>query len=217
MKSLLKKCLFISLFIHLFFLFFFLFNPFSWNFKKKKIFPIQIVDSKKLNQKEKKTVFHKKQEKKLKKLPKKIKPKKTKPQEISPPKKNPIPKHLHQEKKTSKKTNQESQNLKPILSGEQLKGLEKIEFLEYEKKIRLHIREHWHLPEWLNNQNLKTYVLIFINKKGAIIKKELILPSKNKLFDNSILNIIEKSSPLPPPPLNLQIFLSNGLILQFPK
>ena len=87
----------------------------------------------------------------------------------------------------------------------------------YLMKIQEKLYANWSLPSWLDDSQLKTHIAVSIDEKGEILKKKILIPSKNKVFNKKALNTIEKASPLPPPPKDLLPILSQGLILQFPR
>lgn len=105
-----------------------------------------------------------------------------------------------------------------LSKGSSLIGLEKLHHESYLNQLDRHVRNHWHLPEWLTGVNLSARVLILIDKNGSIVSKTLILKSGNEFFDQNVFKTLEKANPLPPPPANLVNFYSTkGVEFRFPE
>ena len=124
--------------------------------------------------------------------------------------------NLNESKKAPVQTKTSNDTNRPI-SYENVKGLDKIALHEYLSHIENHIHQYWDLPSWLNDPSLKTHVIVFLDSKGLVLKKSLILSSNNSLFDLKVLEVIEKSSPFPPPSERLIQILSKGLVIRFPN
>jgi colicin import membrane protein len=107
----------------------------------------------------------------------------------------------HQEKvETATKAKAQERKGNIISPGTSLKGLGRIQFESYITTLDRHIKEHWSLPEWLSKANLKARVIVFIDEKGFLKKKQLILSSGNSAYDNLVMKSIDDSIPMPPPP-----------------
>jgi colicin import membrane protein len=104
-----------------------------------------------------------------------------------------------------------------INQGSSLEGLDKLKFDDYFQTLQEHLRNHWDLPQWLANANLKAQAIILLDKRGYVIKKELVSSSMNEVFDAKVLQTIDDASPCPKPPPRLANLLeSQGIILNFP-
>jgi colicin import membrane protein len=77
----------------------------------------------------------------------------------------------------------------------------------YEALIKERIWGEWVLPEFLNVEGLEALIRIRIHKDGRIEIVKVEESSNNSLFDRSALRAIQKASPLPPPPRQLEVYL----------
>lgn len=105
-----------------------------------------------------------------------------------------------------------------LAAGTSLRGLNKLDYQTYIGDIDVHVKQNWQLPEWLAKSNLRARVLVKIDDKGNLIKKELIQSSNNSTYDSLVLEAIDKSSPFPAPPDKfVNIVGIDGIIFQFPN
>ncbi|MCM2281557.1 MAG: TonB C-terminal domain-containing protein, partial [Bdellovibrionaceae bacterium] len=104
-----------------------------------------------------------------------------------------------------------------LSAGSSLTGLAKLENDSYLTDLDEHVKQHWHLPNFLANAGFSATVALFIDERGAVIKKELVKSSGNPIYDQTVLAAIEKSAPFPAPPAKLvNIFAVDGVRLGFP-
>jgi colicin import membrane protein len=105
-----------------------------------------------------------------------------------------------------------------VNQGTSLTGLEKIDFDRYFDQMESHLREHWNLPQWLEDASFKAQALVVLDENGNVIRKQLVKSSGNSVFDANVLDAIDKSSPFPAPPQRLQGVLSTrGVVFNFPE
>jgi colicin import membrane protein len=105
-----------------------------------------------------------------------------------------------------------------ISPGTALHGLVKSEFNEYVGEIQNHVKEHWNLPEWLQNDNLKATVVVYIDFRGVVIKRVLDKSSGDSRFDGYALKAVDEASPFPqPPPKFVDMVKGDGITLGFPQ
>lgn len=105
-----------------------------------------------------------------------------------------------------------------LSEGSSLTGLAQIEFDRYFGEVEGAIRQNWNLPKWLEDGNYRAQVRVMIDERGYVIDKKIQTSSGNPAFDDVVLDTIEKSSPLPPPPGRLKNVLSSrGFVLNFPE
>ncbi|MCX7792944.1 MAG: TonB C-terminal domain-containing protein [Thermodesulfovibrionales bacterium] len=76
---------------------------------------------------------------------------------------------------------------------------------EYTAIIAKIIRTNWHYPE-IARKGLTGTVIIYVGRDG-VIKTIDFKTSGDRLFDYSLKNALQRSSPLPPPPEELEIEL----------
>jgi colicin import membrane protein len=67
----------------------------------------------------------------------------------------------------------------------------------YKMEVETWIKRNWTYPDV---QEIEATVLVKIRKDGTVLETRFIKPSRNKLFDESVLKAIEKAKPLPPQP-----------------
>ncbi len=104
-----------------------------------------------------------------------------------------------------------------LAAGTSLKGLNKLDYDTYIGDVDSQIKSNWELPEWLAKMGLRARVLVLIDTRGYVIRKELILSSKNPTYDSLVMDTIDRSSPFPPPPEKfIDIVGVNGIVFQFP-
>jgi colicin import membrane protein len=105
-----------------------------------------------------------------------------------------------------------------LAQGNSLTGLEKIEYDRYFDQIKTKIDGQWSIPQWLADADLKAQVLVVVDEHGFIVKKQFRKSSGNDIFDAKVMEALETSSPLPPPPERLKGLLStSGIVLNFPR
>lgn len=104
-----------------------------------------------------------------------------------------------------------------ISSGSSLTGLDRIAFEKYFDDMQVHVKQQWNLPTWLASANLKGVVAVKIDERGYVIDRVITKPSGNDVFDNLVLETVDRASPFPPPPNRLKNVLRlNGFQLGFP-
>jgi outer membrane biosynthesis protein TonB len=75
------------------------------------------------------------------------------------------------------------------------------EFLAWERKARIHIRQSWVVPPSFRNQPLRTGILVELSANGAVVgEPRVVKRSGNPWYDDGVVRSIQKASPLPPPP-----------------
>ncbi len=104
-----------------------------------------------------------------------------------------------------------------VNAGDNLTGLEKVQFDRYFTSIRDHVHQNWSVPQWLEQSDFKAQALVMLDESGAVVKREITKPSGSDIFDGYVLNAIDKSSPFPAPPDRLKAVLNmRGFLLNFP-
>ena len=105
-----------------------------------------------------------------------------------------------------------------VNNGSALHGLMKADFQEYIGDVQNHIHEHWNLPEWLTNANLKATVVVFLDSQGNVVKRAVRKSSGDERFDNYTLKAVDEASPFPKPPEKFVDLLKNdGIAIGFPQ
>jgi colicin import membrane protein len=90
-----------------------------------------------------------------------------------------------------------------------------IDFIAYQNRMLSTIKANW---AWVGqNNNLKVVVQFQIRDDGDISKLEIVQPSGDPSYDESVLRAVTKSSPLPPPPENYRKDFSEIRITFRPK
>jgi outer membrane biosynthesis protein TonB len=75
------------------------------------------------------------------------------------------------------------------------------EFLAWERRARIHIRQNWVVPPSFRNQPLRTGIQVELDSSGAVIgEPQIVKRSGNPWYDEGVVRSIQKASPLPAPP-----------------
>jgi colicin import membrane protein len=75
------------------------------------------------------------------------------------------------------------------------------EFLAWERRARIHIRQNWVVPPSFRNQPLRTSIVVELAASGAVVgEPRVVKRSGNPWYDDGVVRSIQKASPLPPPP-----------------
>lgn len=105
-----------------------------------------------------------------------------------------------------------------LSSGTELKGLTAVQHDNYVAEVKHKIYANWALPQWLAHKQLAAQVVVQINAQGHIVGKKIFKSSGNPSYDDAVLESVEKSSPLPVPPVVLAKILANeGILIGFPE
>jgi TonB family protein len=100
-----------------------------------------------------------------------------------------------------------------ISSGNSFGGLAKLKVNSYLEDLTKQVREHWVLPQWLSDANLKAQVIVAVNESGNLVRREIYVSSGNTVFDQSCLAAVAEAAPFPPPPDEVREAL---LLIRFP-
>ena len=87
-----------------------------------------------------------------------------------------------------------------LASGSDLKGLNQIQAESYRGEVQRHMKKNWEIPHYIKKTNLITEVLVKFDSNGVIISKTIVKSSGNSSYDDAVLEAIDRSSPVPPPP-----------------
>lgn len=105
-----------------------------------------------------------------------------------------------------------------ISKGTDMTGLQRSEFNEYVGHVHNHVKRHWNLPEWLQNDTLRATIVVYLDFRGVIVKRVLEKSSGDSTFDSYAMKAVDESSPFPEPPAKFKDLLRNeGLVLGFPQ
>jgi colicin import membrane protein len=105
-----------------------------------------------------------------------------------------------------------------LSSGTELTGLSAIQHDNYVMSVKQQIYQSWSLPEWLSKKNLKAQIVAKYDESGKLISKHIVRSSGNPTYDDLILEAVERSSPVPPPPEKLaKIIKYEGILIGFPE
>jgi len=75
------------------------------------------------------------------------------------------------------------------------------EFLAWEKRARVHIRQNWVVPPAFRNEPLRTTIVVDLDAAGAVLGEPRIEKrSGNPWYDEGVVRSLQKASPLPAPP-----------------
>ena len=119
-----------------------------------------------------------------------------------------------QAKKAKEKQTFKGNQLSP---GDSITGVSKLQHDEYVTSLDRHVKQHWVLPQWLENAKLRARALVLIDEKGKVIKRVITVSSNNQVYDQKVLEAIDNASPFPEPPEKFVRILSNkGVEFGFP-
>jgi TonB family protein len=105
-----------------------------------------------------------------------------------------------------------------VSAGNSLTGLARIDFDRYLDSLKTKVNSNLSIPEWLAGADLRAQVQVLIDERGYVTKRTIKKSSNNEVFDAKVLEAIDASSPLPPPPDRLRGLLStSGITFNFPQ
>ena len=90
-----------------------------------------------------------------------------------------------------------------IAHGSALSGIARLDHDNYIQTVTEHVKQHWNLPRWLAGDNLRAVIKVFIDANGNVVKKQMIISSRNETFDERVMDAVEKATPFPVPPADL--------------
>ena len=82
----------------------------------------------------------------------------------------------------------------------------------YIADIKTQIKLNWNLPKHLKIRYFYAQVEVKINNQGEFAEKRIVISSENELFDRLVLEALEKSSPVLPPPPSIKSLIGDGII-----
>ena len=95
-----------------------------------------------------------------------------------------------------------------ISKGASLTGIAKLDNDNYVSTVTEKVKQNWNLPSWLTTAALRAVVKVYIDSQGRILRKQLVLSSKNETFDDRVMAAIDSAAPFPAPPEDLAARLS---------
>lgn len=105
-----------------------------------------------------------------------------------------------------------------ILDGNSLSGLDKIEMNAYYNTLISRVQSEFIAPAFLSQKNLKCSVVVQLDERGYVLRRDIESSSGNEMFDEAALAAIDRSSPFPTPPERLQNAIArNKIIFRFPR
>lgn len=105
-----------------------------------------------------------------------------------------------------------------ILDGNSLSGLDKMEMNAYYNTLINRVQNEFIAPAFLGQQNFKCSVVVRLDERGYVLRRDIESSSGNSTFDNAALSAIDRSSPFPAPPQRLQNTIArNSIIFRFPS
>ncbi|MBI3303674.1 MAG: cell envelope integrity protein TolA [Deltaproteobacteria bacterium] len=89
-----------------------------------------------------------------------------------------------------------------------------LEFIMYTEKVQQHMKKSWIVTE--KKPGLVATVSFRIQPDGEVFEVELVKPSGDTAFDQSVVRAVRKANPLPPPPQSyLQEFATQKIEMNF--
>jgi colicin import membrane protein len=102
--------------------------------------------------------------------------------------------------------------------GDDLTGLEKIEFDRYFSSIEKALRQNWNLPSYLVDAPLRAQAIVRIGEDGTVVSRKILTSSGNDVFDGQVLAAIDAASATfeKPPDRLKDILALKGIVFNFP-
>jgi colicin import membrane protein/protein TonB len=76
--------------------------------------------------------------------------------------------------------------------------------------------EQWNTPHLASAQGLSARVRLFVDPHGSVLRADIVKPSGNGPFDDSVTEVLHRVKKLPPPPPGLALRIErSGLSLEF--
>jgi TonB family protein len=105
-----------------------------------------------------------------------------------------------------------------VSAGNSLTGLERLDYNRYYDELKAKVNSNLSIPQWLADADLRAQVQVLIDERGYVTKRTIVRSSNNDVFDAKVIEAIDASSPLPPPPERLRGLLSSsGITFNFPQ
>lgn len=105
-----------------------------------------------------------------------------------------------------------------ILDGNSLSGLDKMEMNAYYNTLITQVQNEFLAPAFLSQKDLRCSVVVQLDERGYVLRRDIESSSGNELFDEAALSAIDRSSPFPTPPERLQKTIArNKIIFRFPR
>lgn len=101
-----------------------------------------------------------------------------------------------------------------VSSGSGFSGLSQLRVSEYIEDLKAKIHEHWAIPQYLSDSNLKASILIDLDERGNLVRREVYATSGNSVFDSSCMAAVANAAPFGPPPNELK---SARIMIRFPS
>jgi len=88
---------------------------------------------------------------------------------------------------------------------------------KYFIKLKNIVNSNWNLPSWVDFENKKVLIKVYIENDGSLIRLDLLKSSNDNELDDSAINAIKKSEPfLIAPEKFKEDIKKNGIIFSFP-
>ncbi|PIK16506.1 TonB C-terminal domain-containing protein [Halobacteriovorax sp. JY17] len=103
------------------------------------------------------------------------------------------------------------------LSGTGRSDQELSEFQMYASTVSAEVKQHWKLPGFLLDKNLKCRIRIYLKSDGSLLRSEIFESSGEKEFDNRAIKAVELAAPFSNvPSASRANALKGEIVLGFP-
>lgn len=104
-----------------------------------------------------------------------------------------------------------------IAVGDNISGVNRIQYTNYKKILHDAVKAKWNLPSWIQDGGLFAEAMVKISETGHITEQTLSTSSGNSMYDKYVMQAISEASPFPPPPDKfVNIVGVKGVVLRFP-
>lgn len=101
--------------------------------------------------------------------------------------------------------------------GNKISSLVQDQIQNYLERLKQHVHSFWSIPQWVNQNNLKVEIIVYLNRDGQLLGQKYFSKSANQDFNQQAFKALSLASPYPPPPKDLASFLENsGIVFSFP-
>lgn len=117
-------------------------------------------------------------------------------------------------KNTKQKKTEKNSNTR---AGNQLSSVLQNQIQNYSGQLKRHVHSFWSIPQWVDPNNLKVEIIVYLNKNGELLQAKYFSKSSNEDFNTQAFNALSSASPYPYPPEALVDVLEDlGIVFSFP-
>lgn len=105
-----------------------------------------------------------------------------------------------------------------VSDGDAPRGVWRLQADAYISDLDKHIKQHWVLPQWLSQLQLKARAIVKLDADGTVLERKISISSGNDAFDAKVLEAIDSAVPFPAPPERfVGLMKHKGVEFAFPE